>query len=280
MKKKVRKFASGGDIITGLGAVLVGKALYDKYKEGKGESKDDDYTRRVKEFGRKGDFPEAKKEEKAAPESNVAADKDEVRDAARERALKQSKDPKSNLVPEGADKSALYESDKALVRTDGKGTKPAVNKPKPRLTPKAQADKSVNKNSSSFAPTSKDVTTSLKERNAVTLEKGTGTRGKDKGFGKATQLSSDSDAAKAMRESRAKRLGTNYNAQFKALQTAPEGPGKEALKKSVAKAKTDYEAATSGMKKGGAVKKYASGGSVSSASKRADGIAIRGKTRA
>jgi hypothetical protein len=34
-----------------------------------------------------------------------------------------------------------------------------------------------------------------------------------------------------------------------------------------------------GMKKGGKVKKYASGGSVSSASKRADGIAQRGKTR-
>ena len=34
------------------------------------------------------------------------------------------------------------------------------------------------------------------------------------------------------------------------------------------------------MKKGGIVKKMASGGSVSSASKRADGIAIRGKTRA
>jgi hypothetical protein len=35
-----------------------------------------------------------------------------------------------------------------------------------------------------------------------------------------------------------------------------------------------------GMKKGGSVKKMASGGKVSSASKRADGIAIRGKTRA
>ena len=34
-----------------------------------------------------------------------------------------------------------------------------------------------------------------------------------------------------------------------------------------------------GMKKGGKVKKYASGGSVSSASKRADGCAQRGKTK-
>ena len=34
-----------------------------------------------------------------------------------------------------------------------------------------------------------------------------------------------------------------------------------------------------GMKKGGSVKKMASGGSVSSASRRADGIAQRGKTK-
>jgi hypothetical protein len=34
-----------------------------------------------------------------------------------------------------------------------------------------------------------------------------------------------------------------------------------------------------GMKKGGSVKKMASGGKVSSASKRADGCAIKGKTR-
>ena len=36
---------------------------------------------------------------------------------------------------------------------------------------------------------------------------------------------------------------------------------------------------TKDMKKGGSVKKMASGGSVSSASKRADGIAVKGKTR-
>lgn len=92
------------------------------------------------------------------------------------------------------------------------------------------------------------------------------------------QLSEDSPAAKALREQRKQRLGANYAAQKRALDTAPEGPGKEALKKSVEKARRDYE--SSPMKRGGMVKKYASGGSVkSSASKRADGIAQRGKTR-
>jgi hypothetical protein len=45
------------------------------------------------------------------------------------------------------------------------------------------------------------------------------------------------------------------------------------------KDKKDASMKTPGMKRGGAVKKYAKGGSVGSASKRADGCAQRGKTR-
>jgi hypothetical protein len=45
------------------------------------------------------------------------------------------------------------------------------------------------------------------------------------------------------------------------------------------KAAVDASVKTPGMKRGGAVKKYAKGGSVGSASKRADGCAQRGKTR-
>jgi hypothetical protein len=45
------------------------------------------------------------------------------------------------------------------------------------------------------------------------------------------------------------------------------------------KAAVDASMKTPGMKHGGAVKKMAKGGSVSSASKRADGCAQRGKTR-
>lgn len=46
-----------------------------------------------------------------------------------------------------------------------------------------------------------------------------------------------------------------------------------------AAAKKKKELASSGMNRGGSVKKYAAGGSVGSASKRADGIAQRGKTK-
>jgi hypothetical protein len=45
------------------------------------------------------------------------------------------------------------------------------------------------------------------------------------------------------------------------------------------RAPTDYRPVNERFKRGGAVKGYASGGTVSSASKRADGIATKGKTR-
>jgi hypothetical protein len=186
---------------------------------------------------------------------------------------------KSNILGE-PDKSKTYKAEPG--EGYAKPVKPikTESKPKPRLTPKKQVDTST-----------------------------------DKGFGKATQLSPDSDAAKSMRESRAQRLGSKYSSMYSALQSAPEGPGKEALKTAVANAKKDYEDAASGMKKGGKVKpaakymsftekgkpagmksvqKYAAGGaikaskmgsvktskpSMGSASRRADGIAQRGKTK-
>jgi len=234
------------------------------------------------EFKPQGKFPS----EDGSGTSGSGGTTTKVDDAGKQRAMAASMGR-----PEMGD--ADSESDKALVRTDGGKTTPVVKTTKANKKP-ASTTTTTTSNLAPKAGEKKDVTTSLKERNAVTLEKGTGTGGKDKGFGKTTQLSSDSDTAKSMRESRAKRLGTSYNAQFKALQSAPEGPGKEALKKSVAKAKADYEAAVKGMRRGGAVKKYAAGGSVKasgmgsvktakpsmgSASKRADGIAQRGKTR-
>jgi len=49
--------------------------------------------------------------------------------------------------------------------------------------------------------------------------------------------------------------------------------------KGAPKSMVKHEMAEAGMKKGGACKKMATGGSVSSASKRADGVAIKGKTK-
>jgi hypothetical protein len=54
---------------------------------------------------------------------------------------------------------------------------------------------------------------------------------------------------------------------------------KEEEERRAAEAASVAESTASGMKRGGKVKKMAKGGSVSSASKRADGIAQRGKTK-
>jgi hypothetical protein len=203
-------------------------------------------------------------------------------DAGRQRALNQSKDPKSNLVPEGADKDVLYESDKALVRTDDKKTIPGgggggANKPKPRLN---------------------------------TTQGSTSTTGVDAGIAAGKAAADKKAAAKAavnkaavdrqkFLQSRAGLSGTGI--------TTPGDPNK---KEATSKAgvvlggstvrsdkekmgerarevqRRREEEMKSRYKKGGAVKASKMGSvktakpSMRSASSRADGIAQRGKTRA
>jgi hypothetical protein len=60
---------------------------------------------------------------------------------------------------------------------------------------------------------------------------------------------------------------------------SPEGQGFEEMKDAIRSERKRAGLPTENMKKGGAVKKMSSGGKVSSASKRADGIAVKGKTR-
>ena len=76
--------------------------------------------------------------------------------------------------------------------------------------------------------------------------------------------------------------GTDTTSVFqkRAAQDRAEAEAKAKKKaKDAAQAKEFRDRPLQPLRKGGAVKKYAAGGSVSSASKRADGIAIRGKTR-
>jgi hypothetical protein len=135
MKKKVRKFASGGDIITGLGAVLLGKHLYDKYKEGKGKSDEDsDYARKAKEFR------ESKKEAEAAAVESKAEPKEEPKtvSAGEKRAMAASKG-RPELIPEDdsgkADEATMrsdnYPSRKPVVTTTPKKAAPAAKKAPP-----------------------------------------------------------------------------------------------------------------------------------------------------
>jgi hypothetical protein len=300
MKSKVKKFGRGGDILTGLGAGLLGYAAYKALNKDK--DKDDDYTRRVKEFGRKGDYPDAKKEEKAddkKAEAKVAADKDEERDAKQKRALDQSKNPRLNLVPEGADKDVLYESDKALVRTDGKGTKPrgGANKPKPRLAPKAQVDKSTDKSvNKSFSPFVSGFAPKADTSKAESVSRSYPINSKpnEERSSKTTPMTVREAADKPANTTVPKSFdlkgtnktvyGTDTTSVFQ-KRAAEQRAEQEAKAKKAAKDKADAEEFRNRplqpMRKGGAVKKMASGGMArSSASKRADGCAIRGKTRA
>jgi hypothetical protein len=294
MKKKVRKFASGGDILTALGAGLAGYGAYKYLTRDKGESKDDDYTRRVKEYGTKGKFPEEKSEEKAdakKAEAKVADDRDE----ARERALRQSKDPKSNLVPEGADKDVLYESDKALTRTGDNKRKPVV-KPKARprtdtapkaamsrsFAPEAAADKKEGTASKPYpikskpnearaSKTSPMMIRETADKNANTaMPKGIDLKGTNKTVYGTDTTSVFQRKAAQEREEKAK-------AEAEAEKRRRSRPSSEEMM---------TQSLGGGFKRGGAIKASKMGSvktakpTMRSASARADGIAIRGKTRA
>jgi hypothetical protein len=227
-------------------------------------------------------------------------------DRARDRALKQSKG-QGDLVPEGStkqDRDTLYESDKALVRTDGGKTtkankKPAVvsqqNQNKNRQASSTNTGKvsgikdtkkrratsldayrgiTAEQSQDAAAPAKeekkKDVTTSLNDRNAVTLDKGTG-------------------------KAEDKKYGIGPHGAFSSIHRALSDTRSEEQKQKSADAIFNATRGKAQNKKaGGAVKKYAAGGSVKasgmgsvktakpsmgSASKRADGIAQRGKTR-
>lgn len=279
MKRKTRKFASGGDIITGLGAVLVGKALYDEYKKGKGGDKDDDYTRRVKEFGVKGKFPEEKSEEKAAPkrEEYVAADKEE--NDAKKEALSRGMQYKKPEGPTAVEKVSPVRNKKPVVAPKADAA------PKAGVAPKTATSRS-------FAPDKKEGAASKpypiqSKPNEERTTKTSPMMVKDVAEKKATDLSVPKGLD--LKGTNKTVYGTDTTSLFqkKAAQERAEAEEKAKKKaKDAAQAKEFRERSLQPMKKGGAVKASKMGSvktakpTMRSASSRADGIAIRGKTRA
>jgi hypothetical protein len=336
MKHKVKKFGRGGDILTALGAGLAGYGAYKYFTKDK--DKDDDYTRRVKEFGRKGDFPEAQKEEKA--EAKVADDRDEARDAARERALRQSKGR-----PEmgGGDKSVMESDATATRASTPTDKKPAGPTTRGLYRPLATSD-------------DKPAAPKLKPGESKTMGKGAlkSYPNKDKpNDERPSKPYPEKEAANVLGERNLKPFPEKKATPTTTKTTKPtEAAATKAKPTEATKKKKDSESgmgpkntfltkerqekarkAYFGKKDGGAVKKYADGGTTSSkpapkkapmpafareakenrerdqrvkkereefdkgaptrlkdqgsfkkggmtASKRADGIAIRGKTRA
>jgi hypothetical protein len=287
---RTKRFDVGGTVgaLAGLGTLAYLMSRKKKGEDGKAEYKP------------QGKFPS----EDGSGTSGSGGTTTKVDDAEQKRALQQSKDPKSNLVPEGADRDTLYESDKALVRTDGGKTtkankKPAVvsqqNQNKNRQASSTNTGKvsgikdtkkrratsldayrgiTAGQSQDAAAPAKeekkKDVTTSLNDRNAVTLDKGTG-------------------------KAEDKKYGIGPHGAFSSIHRALSDTRSEEQKQKSADAIFNATRGKAQNKKaGGAVKKYAAGGaikaskmgsvktakpSMGSASKRADGIAQRGKTR-
>jgi hypothetical protein len=272
VKKKVRKFASGGDILTGVGAVLLGKHLYDKYKEGKGKSDEDsEYSRKVKEFRDKKEAEATAVESKAEPKTVSAGEK---------RAMAASQG-RPELIPEGADEAVMrsdnYASRKPVVTTTPKKPAPAAKKATPAAKKAEPAAKSEAPKSVAFKP----AEDSKKAESPVKL----GSPGSYK-FDSKPDLSTPKGFDLKGTNKTAYGTDTTSVFQKKAAQERAEAEEK-AKKKAKEQAnirsgeseRMMRDSLGSGFKRGGAVKKYASGGSVSSASKRADGIAQRGKTR-
>ena len=300
MKRKVKKFGRGGDIVTGIGAALIGKALYDKYKEGKGSDKDDDYTRRVKEYGIKGKFPEEKSEEKAAQKQSGTEDRkeyvaaDDEENKAKRTALAKGMSYKPEVsaavdTSNNAANAANAAKNKNVNKNVSTDNAPAFtgqgmagsDKGAPRV-PVLKGGESKVVGEGELKPYPEKEAAAKKRQNFLSSKAGLSGKGiptpGDKNKTEAT-----SKVAKAVQgtiDNRSKSMARTPE------QKMSEGAREVERRRQVEKKKKENDAYMrelergKAMKKGGAVKKYASGGSVSSASKRADGCAIRGKTRA
>ena len=238
--KKVKKFGRGGDIITGLGAVLVGKALYDKYKEGK--DKDDSSGASLK---KPKISEEVEKAQKGAPkprEEYVPADKKEL--DAKKAALSggmRYKKPRGPAAQDVSGRKPVKAKDKAPATT----SKPYPNPGKPNEDRPSKP-----------YPTEQAEANKVKNIPGVTVMK---------------------PSDKEIKDIKAKQAAAVRAKKNQGLIPYASSGREEIMRNNRFHKEAELGR---GIKKGGMVKKYASGGSVSSASKRADGIAIRGKTRA
>jgi len=197
-------------------------------------------------------------------------DEAESMSAEARRAMAASKG-RPELVPEGADE--------AVMRSDV-GAKRAM--PAPRRAVTTPAKKAATTSESSNTTPSTYYTP--KAKSVASMIEGKGSEGSLKPYPKGVKgtttdpynrpslnlgVNERAQAGRAFRE----RLAAEGKERM-----AAEEKAKAARRKGVAD--TEYDAMGNPiMRRGGAVKKYAAGGSVGSASKRADGIAQRGKTK-
>jgi hypothetical protein len=230
--KKVKKFGRGGDILTGLGAGLMGYALYKKLK---GEDKDESEPEAVGGAGRRARTVEEQIGRKGEDKRREISD---------------------------------YMTNKPK-KTEGGETRPGPDTTPPDLDRK---DKVVN---SPPKPAAKDVKVKPASQ-TFPVDEDALNRRRLEGLSKSKPTTSDTSTSGVGPKNTFLTKERLDKAQDSMRRYREEQKKKQ-------KGVTDIEYDPMGnpiMKKGGKVKKYASGGTVkSSASKRADGIAQRGKTR-
>ena len=248
--KKVKKFGRGGDVLTALGAGLAGYGIYKALNKDK--DKDDSSGASLKK-------PKISEEVEKAQDSSKAAER-----KADERKAKNG----SSYAPENKFDVAKQTGFTGDGKDDKTKPLPTVIKnkktePPSKPYPKVTRNFVPNEERASIPYPEKEAADALGKKDLKPFpDKKPAAKKKP---GDVTFLTKKrSDAAKES-VSRARR---------EQMSRLFSGKKVEEPKRNTKPKRTRY------AKKQVTDKKYASGGSVSSASKRADGIAIRGKTRA
>lgn len=173
-----------------------------------------------------------------------------------------------------------YEGPTRGMRSDA-GTGPPVQSSGRSSEDKSAASKIPGQ--STKAPEGEKIDSSETERNINAALTATGLGGAAAGAYKLKKMYDASKAAKKalLKNPRLERPGTVTGKDFvvRDYEGAAKAGSKGVPKKQLGYSKDTDVTDVMAKKRGGAVKKYASGGMVSSASKRADGIATKGKTR-
>ncbi len=230
MKKKVRKFASGGDILTGLGAGMLGLALYKKFK---GEGKDEKEPEAVGGASRRARTIEEQIGRKA--------DESKEPSAAEKRAMAASKG-RPELIPEGADE--------AVMRSDNYATpkpKPAAKKAKPAAQPTTEVKKE-----STTTPATYYTSPAKKPTVSKSGVKGTQSVGETLGMVKPGEAKGT--------QTLGERIKGTIDSADKSVMRTPQQRMADAAREVEARRKREAE----GMKHGGKVKRYAEGGTATS----------------
>lgn len=239
-----KKFGRGGDILTALGAGLVGKALYDRYKEGKDDIKSDGRSSGLIRRDTQPDTSEEKPSKKAEP---VAVETEGER---RAKAVSQGR-------PEMGDITSEMTSDVAAKR---KGFRKSRNIPTDTTTTPPPPSPTTTTQPTDKAGTENEPVVK-KTSHEEYLSKKAGLSGK------GITTSGDPNIKVSKNKGRLEAIqGTIDNHNRSTVRSDKDKMRERALEVQ----RRREEAEKSRYKKGGAVK---------SASSRADGIAIRGKTR-